>query len=189
MRYELKEIRDIRKKFNLTQVDLAKKARVSQSLIAKIEAGRLDPTYSNAQKIFEALDELTQEHEAKAEEIMIKKVISVEINTRVQDVIKKMKKHGISQMPVMNKETVVGIISEAVVLDAIMSEKRFLDAGDIMKDCPPSIDKNANLSVVSSLLRYYPIVLVMEKGKLIGVITKSDIITKFGTKSKIHLFG
>ena len=67
MSYELKDIKDIRKKFNLTQSDLAKKADVSQSLIAKIEAGRLDPTYSNAQKIFEALDTLTKKEETKAE--------------------------------------------------------------------------------------------------------------------------
>jgi len=37
MPYELEEIKEIRKKFGLTQNELANRAGVSQSLIAKIE--------------------------------------------------------------------------------------------------------------------------------------------------------
>lgn len=58
MQFALEEIKQIRKKYNLTQSDLAKRSGVSQSLIAKIEAGRIDPTYSNAQKIFNALNDM-----------------------------------------------------------------------------------------------------------------------------------
>ncbi len=52
---ELSEIKHLRKKFGLTQSQLAKLSGVSQSLIAKIEADRIDPTFSKAQKIFEAI--------------------------------------------------------------------------------------------------------------------------------------
>ena len=60
---ELNEIKIIRKKYGLTQSKLANIANVSQSLIAKIESGRIDPTYSNAQKIFSALDTLRKDKE------------------------------------------------------------------------------------------------------------------------------
>ena len=66
MPYELDEIKKIRKKIGLTQTGLANRAGVSQSLIAKIESGRIDPTYTKTQKIFAALSDLEKKDEVKA---------------------------------------------------------------------------------------------------------------------------
>ena len=52
MPYELAEIKKIRKSLGLTQTDLAKRADVSQSLIAKIESEKIDPTFTKTKKIF-----------------------------------------------------------------------------------------------------------------------------------------
>ena len=49
----------------LTQTDLAKKANVSQSLIAKIESGKIDPTFTKTKKIFETLSYLEKKEEVK----------------------------------------------------------------------------------------------------------------------------
>ena len=54
---ELKNLRASRTALSMSQQELAKRAKVSQSMIAKIEAGRLDPTLSNARRIAEALEE------------------------------------------------------------------------------------------------------------------------------------
>jgi len=69
-----------------------------------------------------------------------------------------------------------------------MKGKKDVKAKDIMKECPPSITKNAPMSVISGLLKFYPMVLVMEKGKLLGVITKSDVIGKFSAKSRLRIW-
>jgi predicted transcriptional regulator len=178
MPYELKDIKEIRKKFGLTQIDLAKKSGVSQSLIAKIEAGRLDPTYNKAMKIFNALDDLTKHKEIKAEEIMTKRIVSVGKESGVHEIIKKMRKYAISQMPVIEGDKVLGILSEASVLDALMQGKKEIKTKEIMQDAPPTIGKKASLSIISSLLKFYPMIMVVEQGKLLGIITKSDIIRK-----------
>jgi len=45
-----------RKELGLTQSKLAASAGVSQSIIAKIEAGSVDPSYSVVQRLFSALE-------------------------------------------------------------------------------------------------------------------------------------
>ena len=50
MIHDLSEIKNLRKKAGITQLDLARKASVSQSLIAKIEAGKIDPTYTKPRR-------------------------------------------------------------------------------------------------------------------------------------------
>jgi predicted transcriptional regulator len=175
MNYDVSEIKAIRKKLGLTQNELAKQAGISQSLIAKIEAGTLDPTYSKVNQIFDFLNGLSKEKELKAKNIMNKKLISVEPSTKIHDVVKEMRKHGISQMPVIKEHNCVGLISESILLDSI-GKNNVCKVDDIMEDAPPVIAKDASISVISNLLKFYPIVMVSEKGKLLGVITKADIL-------------
>ncbi len=177
MTVELKEIKEIRRKLGLTQSQLARCANVSQSLIAKIESGRLDPTYSNAMKIFSAVDTLERKKEAKAEEIMSEKIISVTPDTSLRETISKMKKHGISQLPVIVEHKAVGIITESDILEALLNKKGNT-VEDVMESPPPVVSTESSLSVVSHLLKYVQMVLVSKRGSLTGVITKSDLLAK-----------
>ena len=104
MVYELEEIKKIRKKLEMTQTELANRAGVSQSLIAKIESGRIDPTYTKAKKIFSALSELEKKEEIKAEQIMTSRIISISPDMSIKDAISKMKKFNISQLPVIEED-------------------------------------------------------------------------------------
>lgn len=180
MVYELDEIKKIRKRFGLTQTDLSKRADVSQSLIAKIESKRIDPTFTKVKKIFDVLDELKNKNELKAEDIMTKGIIYVSIGDNISSAINKMKKHEISQLPVFNKNNVVGLVSETTILNSISSKSpediKKLTIKNIMQDCPPIVSRRTSTSIVSGLLKYYPIVLVAEEGKPTGVITKSDML-------------
>jgi len=177
MIYEISEIKIIRKKFGLTQSELAKKSGVSQSLIAKIEAGKIDPAYSNVKKIFNFLDSLQQEHELKAGQIMRLSVISIAPETKKKKAISRMKKHGISQMPVIRKNECIGLVSEATILNNLLG-KGANRVDEVMEDAPPIVSKSTSIDAVSELLRHTPIVIVSDKGKLKGIITKSDIIGK-----------
>lgn len=177
MPYDLDEIKIIRKKLGLTQTELAKKANVSQSLIAKIESGRIDPTYSKAKKIFDTLTQLTKKTEVKAGDIMNKKVITVKPTDLVKDVIKKMKKYEISQVPVMDKH-IIGLVSETTILNNM--KKINSSVRDIMESAPPIISKETGIDIVTNLLKFFPVVLVLDNGRLEGLIAKSDILSKLG---------
>ena len=74
---ELSQIKRVRKSFGLTQAELARHAGVSQSLIAKVESGRIDPTYTKTKKIFETLNSLEKQKEVKAGDIMAKKIVGI----------------------------------------------------------------------------------------------------------------
>ncbi len=175
MTYELEEIKKIRKKLGMTQTDLANRAGVSQSLIAKIESGRIDPTYTKTKKIFTALSELEKKEEIKAEQLMTNKIISITPDAPIKEAIAKMKKFQISQLPVIDENKLIGLVSESTILDALLSSKGKL-VREVMQEVPPIVSKTTSIQVVSNLLKHFPMVMVSEEGKLVGLITKSDLL-------------
>ncbi len=177
MTYELEEVKKVRKKLGMTQSQLANRAGVSQSLIAKIESGRIDPTYTKTKKIFTALSELEKKEEIKAEQLMTSKIISINSTASIKEAIGKMKKFQISQLPVIDNGTLIGLISESTILDALLNSKG-KEVKDVMQETPPIVSKITSIQVISNLLKHYPIVMVSEGGKLVGLITKSDLLGK-----------
>jgi len=180
---QIEEIKVIRKQLGLTQGELAKKANVSQSLIAKIESDNIDPSYTNAQKIFLALEEMGKKKEIKAGEIMNNNLIFVSPNDDIKKAIVLMKKYNISQLPVVEEHKSIGLISESTILDAMVGKKGN-KIKDIMQDSCPVVSKITGINIISDLLRVYPLVLVSENGKLKGVITKSDLLNSMYGRKK-----
>ena len=153
---------------------------VSQSLIARIETGKVDPAYSRVKDIFSALESLGTEKALVAEKIMNRKVISVKSNTSVREAASVMKKRGISQMPVIDYDVVVGSVSESGIIERIASNSienvSLVPVKDVMEDAFPQVDSSTPLGVISMLLEYNAAVLVSEKGKIKGIITKADVL-------------
>lgn len=174
---EITDIKRIRKKLGLTQSDLASHSGVSQSLIAKIESGNLDPAYSNAKKIFNTLDTISEKNELKAKDIAHQNIISLNPHEDIKTAIMLMKQHNISQIPITDDNKSIGLISESTILDAVMNKKK-MTIGEIMQDSPPVVSETTTAEVVSKLLTFFSMVLVSRNGKLTGVITKSDIINR-----------
>ena len=177
MTYELTELKKIRKKLGLTQKDLAEKSGVSQSMIAKIESGRLDPGYTKAKQIFDAVDELAQHDGLQAKDLMNKKVIAIDAQKPVTDIIPLMRKHGISQLPVLKSGHVIGRVSERLLLEKLggVHGKK---VRDIMEDAPPIVSGSSRGQAIVALLKHFSMVVVAEKGELKGVITKADVLEK-----------
>ena len=87
-----------------------------------------------------------------------------------------MEKYEISQVLVEKNSNFIGLVTERALLglDTInLMEKK---ASDVMIESPPVVDLHAKLGIVVGLLKFYPLVLVKENVKIVGVVTKSDVI-------------
>ncbi len=179
---DLTQIKHLRRHLGVSQKDLAIAANVSQSLIAKIEAGTLEPTYSKVRSIFAALDDLRGRSEPNVASFMHKKVLFANPKEKLSEVISLMKKKGISQVPVKNNNGVVGIITESCVLNAIAergSQFATLKAEDVMDECPPIVSIRTGQKMILELLKEYQLVLVADKGEIVGLVSKADLLTVF----------
>ena len=177
----LTQIKTLRVKYGLNQKELAQQAGVSQSLIAKIEAGKIDPSYTKTQLIIDALNQLREKEETKAKDIMKTKVFFAHNHESIKEIIKTMKNKGISQVPVLINEKVAGIITENTILKKIADNPQkfsLLKAEEVMEDAPPIITLNTGLRTIVELLKDSSIVLVAEKGEIKGIISKADVLGK-----------
>ena len=74
----LEEISKRRRLLGLSQKHLARLAGVSQSMIAKIEAGKTEPSYLKTKAIFRVLDKMQKEKEPHARDLLQPKVVGVD---------------------------------------------------------------------------------------------------------------
>ncbi len=108
-------------------------------------------------------------------------VVAAQPSDRVSQVIKKMKKYDISQLPVMSKGKLVGLVTEVDLLKyMVMGRHRLNDSirslveSNYLKASPdtPLSDLSQKFSATES-----NVAIVLEDGeKLAGIITKIDII-------------
>jgi len=178
---KLEDIAKRRKQLCLKQSELAKAAGVSQSLIAKLEAGTIDSSYTKVKTIFDVLERLEFKTKVQTEKILHNDVLSIQKDQPISDVVKIMKDHGYSQLPVFNGKQPVGSISEKAILHQILSGKDIDQISkqpteDIMEEAFPQINEDAPLTLITSLLQTYSAVLVSKKGVVIGIITKADLL-------------
>ncbi len=177
---ELAEIPRRRRLLGLGQVELAKKSGVSQSLVAKVERGLVVPSYENAKKIFDSLSEAEEQNALFARDVMNAKIIRVKKSESLLKAVELLRKAGISQVPVFEEERVVGSLSEQTIVDRVAkgegARMGSMIVGDVMDESFSIIDESTPLSIVSSLLKYNAAVLVSKKGKVMGIITKADLL-------------
>lgn len=177
------ELRILRKRAGLTQKELAKKAGISQSLVARIESGSVDPRVSTLRKILNVLSEETSGAKLLAGNIMHQPVISVDLEESIGKAVELMWKHGISQLPVFHNDKLVGSVREDTILKKIKDEKikdlLRRKVSYLIEDPFPVVNVDTNIEYVTKLLLSgSPAVLVNDHGRMVGIITKIDLIAK-----------
>lgn len=117
----------------------------------------------------------------KAAQIMQRPVLATTPRASVRDIANQLVSHQISGMPVVERDgTVRGMITEADILRVERGGKRLdaLTAQDIMSPIPIAVEGGTAVAEVKTLLQEYHIlrVPVTEGGKLIGIISRRDIL-------------
>lgn len=170
-----------RRTLGLTQAQLANLAGVSQSYIAKLETRKIEPSYTKVIALFETLKGLEQRRETKVEEIMTTDVVSIQKDDLVKEAVNLMREYGYSQLPVLDGDRPIGSITERTIIDGMNDtngEKTVVDKPviEIMNNPFPQVGEDAPVSLIASMLRIYPAVLVHRKGMVVGISTKADLL-------------
>ncbi len=126
-------------------------------------------------------------------DIMTPRPITVSPSTALREVIGLMKSHGCRQLPVMEGERLVGIVTDRDVRLAMNSPLtlheriedetllRSVTAGDCMTPDPMTIEASASAAAAADLMKTYKFgaLPVLEQGKLVGIVTVSDLLASY----------
>ena len=174
------ELRSRRETLGLRQTEIARRAGISQSMVARIEAGSVDPRVSTLNKIIAVLNN-AEPKKITAGQIMHTPVLSVPPQASISQAVEIFEKNNVSQLPVIERGATVGCISESVIVKAIEQQRlhhsqQFM-VKDFMEPGFPTVPPDMDVETVINILQQNHAVLVTEGRIVRGVITKHDLIT------------
>ncbi|MBI4017317.1 MAG: CBS domain-containing protein [Candidatus Aenigmarchaeota archaeon] len=171
-------LRKRRQRLGVPQKELAARANVSQSFVSKLEAGFINPSYANVERLAGVLEEMEHTEEPAVSAYAHKKVVAVNEDDTVVRAIRVMKKRGFSQLPVFRHGFCVGTVTERRLFEALSESMNIAKkkVRDIMDEPLPVVSPSTKRSACIALLRSQPAVLVANKGSVIGIVTKSDFL-------------
>lgn len=179
---DIKDIARKRKTLGITQKELARLSMVSQSFIAKLESGLVNPSYNNVKNLLEILENIEREKgkDSIEKQLYHKRIVTLDPGDNIYKAAKVMKKHNIHQVPVFDGNAQIGSVTHRTIIDKMISAgvKDFSNiyVKNVMEEPFPVVQANSPLSVVSELLKYNPAVLITRKSQFIGIVTKTDFI-------------
>ena len=181
---DIRQLRKIRAILGLTQKQLATMSGVSQSLIAKIETGRIEPSYRCVMQIYSAIAKYENEMQEKktprvrtAGEVCNRNLISFRDDDDLITVAKTLTSKGITQAPVLDANgRVIGTVRDARVMEHLNYELPGNTVKDVMEPPLPIVDASISVSTIIPIVKQCYGVLVSENGHIIGIITPHDLL-------------
>jgi len=118
----------------------------------------------------------------KVKNWMKKNLVTVEPTANIAQILSLMQRHLIRHIPVVDKKNLVGLITDAEIRNNLYEKRDFdVQAKDIMILNPVTINPSASIDRASQLIYQYGIgsLLVLERRKLVGIITRNDLLAAF----------
>jgi acetoin utilization protein AcuB len=112
---------------------------------------------------------------------MITDLITVSPKDTVESAIQIMQQHSIRHLPVVEDNRLVGLVTESSLRPYLSPEKLRLPLREVMIINPITIDPEASIDEAARLIYKYKIggLPVISQGKLVGIITITDILEAF----------
>jgi len=107
-----------------------------------------------------------------------KTLVSVTPSETVGEALAKMDELGVTQIPVLEEGRVVGSLRENRCLAKVVRNRELLNSpvSEVMEASFPTVDVDASSSEVTRRLQTSPAVLVEEYGRIVGIITRHDVL-------------
>ena len=112
-----------------------------------------------------------------ARDIMTRKVYTIRSDARAQEAAQLLDQHRISGLPVVDEGSdIIGIVTEADIISKV--DKEGLRVSDIMSTEVISVNEETAASEIALLLTERKIkrVPVVQDGKLVGIVSRADIV-------------
>jgi predicted transcriptional regulator len=170
-----KLLRTMRQEAGLSQQEVARLAGISQAHVAKIEAERVDPRLSTVNRMVSVLH--GKEAVTKCRDIMTKNLVFARPDDHVDKVVRMMRSFSVSQVPVLRGRTQVGSIRESTIMRNLDRNLKSLRVVHIIDKPFPVLNADDTIEMLPSLLDFHSAVLITERGKIAGIITKSDLLS------------
>lgn len=176
------ELREKRLELGLTQQEVAKRAEMSQPLVARIEKGDVDPRYSTVRRLVNILNETATEKLPVARDLIRGGIDSVAPHDPVKKAARIMRDRGFSQLPVLDGDRPVGLVSVLGLIERVQQTDDPLalsmaPVSTVMGPAPPTVSEDTRFVILEDLLSRNDAVLVTQEGRFIGIVTKADILS------------
>ena len=105
-------------------------------------------------------------------------LLSIPLATSIQDAVGLMREYAISQIPIIESDSVVGSINEARILDILIADPsaRNKPVAEYMEEPFPVLPEDASINLVAEHMKQNTTAVLVRLGKGFDIITKSDLI-------------
>ncbi len=112
-------------------------------------------------------------------------MVTADAGARVRDVIDTMKRHGISQLPVLEQGKLRGMVQEVDLLRHLVKGSGTLDSSiaDLIESDYATVTPSTKVELLKGVLNDAKIAIVLERDSVVGVVTKIDLIDYLAEKA------
>jgi cystathionine beta-synthase len=105
-------------------------------------------------------------------------LVSLPSTATVNEALSLMSSYEVSDLPVVDGDTLVGTTREAKLMSAVIGDRLVLErpVADLMEQPAPIVDAHEHVQAAIVMLKSSPMIVVSEFGRLSGVLTRHDVL-------------